>query len=84
MFPSNIAGLGQGVLGKVTFWLTLAPQLFLRDYHQQSQNATVLGLLVITGFLDTYPNHSVSARLLSLVSIIRLIGTWPCPIIGSE
>jgi hypothetical protein len=25
MFPSKIAGLGKGVLGKVTFWLTLAP-----------------------------------------------------------
>jgi hypothetical protein len=42
MFPSNIARLGQGVQGKVTFCLTLAPQLFLRDYHQQCQNATVL------------------------------------------
>jgi hypothetical protein len=25
MFPSKIAGLVQGVLGKVTFWLMLAP-----------------------------------------------------------
>jgi len=26
-----------------------------RDYHYQSQNATVLGLLVIRGFLNIYP-----------------------------
>jgi hypothetical protein len=26
-----------------------------RDYHYLSQNATVLGLLVISGFPDTYP-----------------------------
>jgi hypothetical protein len=56
MFPSKIAGLGQVVLGKVTFWLMLASQLLLRDYHQQSQNATVLGLLVISGFLNIYPD----------------------------
>jgi hypothetical protein len=27
-----------------------------RDYHYQSQNATVLGLLVIRGFLNIYPD----------------------------
>jgi hypothetical protein len=26
-----------------------------RDYHYQSQNATVLGLLVISGFINIYP-----------------------------
>ena len=36
MFPSNIAGLGQGVLGKVTFWLTLAPYSVVRRAFLQS------------------------------------------------
>src|ERR1700720_1591049 len=39
-----------------------------RDSHHRSQNATFPGLLVISGFLDTYPAQTVLAHAQNLVS----------------
>ncbi len=39
-----------------------------RDYHHLSQSATIPGLVVIRGFINTYPGRNVAARLPNVVS----------------
>jgi len=42
-----------------------------RDYHYQSQNATVLGLLVISGFLNIYRGTQSRRRHTHWASVAR-------------